>query len=582
MKRIERIMFLLFLIITLNKCVQPPNIESFNQIMDNIPELFSLYSGNNLLLAGSKKPDVNILIINSTATITYYEDYQTLEHQIILVPQNLQENKCSTGYVFNIFDLNAIKNDKTTKCEIINNSSKKSCQALIEKKNNAIEFSVYGNICKGDNIIINYKCDLSKISKEKLYKEELVIIPIPANIGYPLYCSYKYIIPEGYIFLGTKFNRLTLTKESENTYSYYGSCKKDLKMDKIRYSPENVSFKAKWDLSLVYPPKFTDDVKFVFPLVFIGGKMNTNNYQIFDFEGREYQNAIYKKSDYNAEIYYKKYYTQTTFDNTEYISVRVPAINKEKVGVEINIAFTNNLTADFKLDDSKYEINLSLIDQEIIDKANEIIKEKSDKPDFYKIGKFVNKYLSYDNSSDIVKNLTLKEIYDIKKGKSYHYTLLYNAMLNSIGIKTFLVNGWFLSALNLDEKKEHFWTVALINDKWMELDATYGFFEGVSAAHIMFYLTNNIFNTYIIFEPLGKEKKEISSENLNSTTIFEKIEIIKPKKKASLSKIIKILLFILLFIVILIICYCSYLLYLFCRWQKQQFVEFHEELKNVH
>ena len=279
--------------------------------------------------------------------------------------------------------------------------------------------------------------------------------------------------------------------------------------------------------------------------------MSTNNYQIFDFEGREYQNAIYKKSDYNAEIYYKKYYTQTTFDNTEYISVRVPAVNKEKVGVEINIAFTNNLTADFKLDDSKYEINLSLIDQEIIDKANEIIKEKSDKPDFYKIGKFVNKYLSYDNSSDIVKNLTLKEIYDIKKGKSYHYTLLYNAMLNSIGIKTFLIKGWLLTALNLDEKKEHFWTVALINDKWMELDATYGFFEGVSAAHIMYYFTNNIFSRYIFIEPLGKEKDEISSENLGSTTNFEVIEIIKPKKKGF--SILKIFLLILLIIAIALI-----------------------------
>ena len=34
------------------------------------------------------------------------------------------------------------------------------------------------------------------------------------------------------------------------------------------------------------------------------------------------------------------------------------------------------------------------------------------------------------------KKLTLKEIYQGKKGVCEHYTLLYNAMLNSIGIKT--------------------------------------------------------------------------------------------------------------------------------------------------
>ena len=577
MKRKESIMFLLFLIISINKCIQPPKIESSNQIMPNTPELFNVYSGKNLLLKDSKKPGVNILIINSTATITYYDDYQSLEHQIILVPQNLQENKCSSGFIFNIFDLNEIKNSLTTKCKIINNSSNKSCQALFEKKSNTIAFSVYGNICKGDNIVINYNCDLQKISKEKLYKEEMVIIPIHIKIGYPLFCSYKYIIPKGYIFLGTKFNRLSLTKESETTYSYYGSCNKDLKIDIIRYSPENVSFKAQRNISLVYPPKFTDDVKITFPLPFIGGKIITNNYQIFDFEGREYQNGIYAESDYNSG---KKYYIQTTFDDTEYISVIVPAANLKKVGVEINITFTNNLNADFKLDDSNYEIDLSLIDQEIIDKANEIIREKSDKPDYYKIGKFVNKYLSYDNSSDREKNLTLKEIYDRKKGKSYHFTLLYNAMLNSIGIKTFFINGWLISALNLEEKNGHIWTLALINGKWMELDATYGFFEGVSAAHIMYYFTNNIFSRYIFIEPLGKEKDEISSENLGSTTNFEVIEIIKPKKKGF--SILKIFLLILLIIAIALIIVFSIIIYIYYEWRKNNYEHLNEEMENVH
>ena len=39
----------------------------------------------------------------------------------------------------------------------------------------------------------------------------------------------------------------------------------------------------------------------------------------------------------------------------------------------------------------------------------------------------------------IGRNLTLKQIYEGKKGVCEHITLLYNAMLNSIGIKTLYI-----------------------------------------------------------------------------------------------------------------------------------------------
>ena len=85
------------------------------------------------------------------------------------------------------------------------------------------------------------------------------------------------------------------------------------------------------------------------------------------------------------------------------------------------------------------------------------------------------------------KNLTLKEIYDVKKGVCDHITLLYNAMLNSIGIKTLFISGWeFQKNHTFGDKhtSRHSWTLALINGKWIELDATWGLFEGISACHI--------------------------------------------------------------------------------------------------
>ena len=111
--------------------------------------------------------------------------------------------------------------------------------------------------------------------------------------------------------------------------------------------------------------------------------------------------------------------------------------------VELHTVFSNKLTDEFLvyLPEKFYEINLSKIDKEIIDKAKEIIKEDSDKPNYYKIGKFVNQYIEYD--SDLLgKELSLKEIFDGKKGVCEHYTLLYNAMLNAIGIKAIEITGW--------------------------------------------------------------------------------------------------------------------------------------------
>jgi len=66
------------------------------------------------------------------------------------------------------------------------------------------------------------------------------------------------------------------------------------------------------------------------------------------------------------------------------------------------------------------------------------------------------------------------------------YTLLYNAMLNTIGIKTLFVSGWAFNGEQTSGDKDtigHAWTLALIDGKWKELDSTWGLLEGVPAGH---------------------------------------------------------------------------------------------------
>ena len=61
-------------------------------------------------------------------------------------------------------------------------------------------------------------------------------------------------------------------------------------------------------------------------------------------------------------------------------------------------------------------------------------------------------------------------------------------MLNSVGIKTFYITGWAFSKDQIsgdNDNTRHTWTAALINGRWIELDATLGLFEGIPTGHII-------------------------------------------------------------------------------------------------
>ena len=169
------------------------------------------------------------------------------------------------------------------------------------------------------------------------------------------------------------------------------------------------------------------------------------------------------------------------------LKITVPAENKDKVAAILHTAFFNKLSDEFEvnLPESSYQIDTSGIDSEIISQAEGIKTEHPDKP-YYYIGKFVNSRIEYDINY-VGRKLTVKQIFDGKKGVCEHYTLLYNAMLNAIGIKTVYISGWAFDKDKTSGDKStlgHAWTAALINDKWMELDATCGLFEGIPAGHI--------------------------------------------------------------------------------------------------
>ena len=469
MKAKINFLYILFSILLLTKCVPPPIPEPMPQAEAKAHAMIIKNGKSNLAFKRLQSTDATMEIDNSKATITFSENFQTIEHQLIVAAKNLGEGYFFDGYELSISSDGITNDDITNTCEIQNRegtSSGKGCTAtnnLDESDQTKIKFKYQGQIGQEEKLIINYKYKKAKKTEEILYKQEAIVIPLIRGSSN---CDYKFIIPEGYVNLGLKNNMLT--KESDTTYIYNTVCPSTALNDVIRYSPKEAMWKADMKISLEYAPKFTKDVNFIFPRYYLGAKLNNTYYRILSSENKSYKESENIDEDVNLKI-------------------RVPAENKDKVAVSLHTAFFNRLSDDFivNLPESFYEIDTSKIDAEIISKAEEIKNAHPDKP-YYHIGKFVNSHIEYDIIY-VGNNLTLKEIFEGRKGVCEHYTLLYNAMLNAIGIKTIYISGWAFDQDKTSGDKStltHAWTAALIDEKWIELDATWGLFEGIPAGHI--------------------------------------------------------------------------------------------------
>ena len=83
------------------------------------------------------------------------------------------------------------------------------------------------------------------------------------------------------------------------------------------------------------------------------------------------------------------------------------------------------------------------------------------------------------------KNLTASEILENKEGVCEHYTILLNALLNSIGIDALYVTGNCINEVKDGSDGSHAWTLCKWNGKWIPLDPTWGIFSGkLPVSHI--------------------------------------------------------------------------------------------------
>ena len=513
MKNVE---IILFLLVSLVFSAQPPKIKKMNQITPNQPTIMK-NKKTHLGLIRKRFLASTTTIENSKLTVNFEDNSSTLEHQITIVANDLEERKSISNWSFNTSSKGIEVISNTCEIQVKSTGSKtdKTCTATHKTADDLINFSYDFQLENIDQLVITYKYKETPEQKKILYKAEPIAIPL---FNGAVNCDYKYVIPDKFVNLGLENN--ALTKESDLVYIFKGACPSERLDDVIRFSHKEVSWDADTKINIKAIEKFSGNVKFLFPRYYQGGKLTNDNYKITDQDNVNYDTT--ESIDNNDE---------TKFNIT------LPASDKNELGVELSTSFTNKLNDEFKVDlpEKYYAIDLSVIPKEIQDKAKEIQSEQSDFPDYYKLGKFVNEYMTYD-ASYTNKAMTLDQIFTEKRGVCEHYTLLYNAMLNTIGIKTLFASGWAFNGEQTSGDKDtigHAWTLALIDGKWKELDSTWGLLEGLSAGHIFknFNQDKYSFNFYtpdanpnVEHIPTIKMNKTIESTNIITETTNKIVE----------------------------------------------------------
>ena len=100
--------------------------------------------------------------------------------------------------------------------------------------------------------------------------------------------------------------------------------------------------------------------------------------------------------------------------------------------------------------------------------------------DFMKIALWVHKNIKYDLNYSGRRDLTPIDVYKMRVGVCYHYTILCNALLYSLGYKFIFISGFCCDKISDDyiNTGGHAWSLIKINNKWYPIDSTWGIISG--------------------------------------------------------------------------------------------------------
>jgi hypothetical protein len=414
--------------------------------------------------------------INQIITITDYG--QEIETELEIKIVNIDDDEYSSSYTIN-FDLSAIIED-------IEIDADEGIKSIFNGHKLIFKYKLFID----DKFRVKYKYKLKRNNICKYYRSEFIGIQkmFAGAVG-------KYIIniPNDYCVINSE-NDIFKTEVLNKKYIWEDIIPENGLIDYIRIS----HWSAKWKCSIYqefeteYENDYIRHVEIYTPKFYVGGNLTNQKYEI--------RCALNEGIDNKC--------IQDLGNRYKFLMENV---NTQSVFFQIVSRFTININTPYKINIKEEDLpKLNDIEKDYFKKITLDIlnNDKSNKPDYFKIGKYIKNYLTYDVSYTNI-NLSPKDIYLQKKGVCSHFTILYNSLLNSIDIPTIYVSGIAISEegnldkINQIKDQNHAWTLAKINNKWIPLDCTWGLLNGIlPVSHIFkYYLKSDI--EYI----LGREKK---------------------------------------------------------------------------
>ena len=202
-------------------------------------------------------------------------------------------------------------------------------------------------------------------------------------------------------------------------------------------------------------------------------------------------------------------------NNGTHFIIRYDKPRKGDLNTRVDVTFANSIDNEFVFPMNE-DMILDTSTENTRAKAREILaNDNSNEPDYIKLGRWVNKNMEYDLRYSGAK-MTVDEILSKLIGVCEHFTRLYNALLQSIGIKAVYLGGYAISGKDgtpeSADSVRHAWTMAQIDGKWKAFDSTWGlFFDKFPISHVF---GNNYDFTY------GARFSEVSEPSSSNDLTF--------------------------------------------------------------
>lgn len=374
------------------------------------------------------------------------------------------------GYIFG-----NDSNIQIIEAKVVNSSNYKSTFA-----DNTLKI-YFDKLFNNKTILLHFKYKMfnSELNKIKYIRREWVQVPKFAN-GAKGNVIVK--IPDDMDVYSTNY----IFKNNYDTYYWNGIVGKDGINELFQMTLKEAEWKVSTTINVKSNADNLENLKIVIPLNFIGGNNEIINYNIFNNQVSYIDNKIIKKNKDNAEIKFLKYKSNSGF-------------------VKIEAEVKNNYNNFYWLNDFDILDTLKINENYLSDYNTLINKiESEDKthlPIHIKIAKWVHNNIEY-NLKYVGKQMTSREILNLKEGVCEHYSILYQDLLRSIGIPAKTISG---ISYDFDKQKfeNHAWVMVNYNSQWLPIDPTWGIYSGkLPISHIFLYndIKNPIKYSYLIYD----------------------------------------------------------------------------------